>query len=120
MAYTLHVDDEGILQVSITGDFTQEELNLYMQDLTGILDGIPEGERIKSFIDTTELGRVNPNLRRTVGDFMDNKKLGITAVLGNSRVVKVMIDFVLKASGRHHMKYFTDQNEATTWLHENN
>ena len=120
MAYTLHTDNDGILQVTITGDFTEEELKSYMNDLSGILADVPDGKRIKSFMDTTKLGRVNPNLRRTVGDFMDNPKLGETAVLGNSRIVKVMIDFVLKASGRHHMKYFTDRDEAMAWLKENN
>ena len=72
--------------------------------------------KLRSFIDTTGLGRVNPTLRRSVGDFLENKKFGETAVVGNSRVVKVMIDFALKASGRHHMKYFTDRDEAMTWL----
>ena len=117
MAYELHKDDDGILQVSISGDFTEEELKSYMKDLDDVLADIPDGEKLKTFIDTTDLGRVNPNLRRSVGDFMETPKFGETAVLGNSRIVKVMIDFALKASGRHHMKYFTDRDEATTWLH---
>ncbi len=116
MSYTLHKDDNGILQVVISGEFTEEELKNYMDDISEIVAEIPANERLKSFIDTTQLGRVNPNLRRSVGDFLDNPKFGETAVLGNSRVVKVMIDFVLKASGRHHMKYFTDRPEAETWL----
>ena len=120
MAYTLNQGDDSILQVTISGEFTEEELEKYMQDLDEILAEVPDNERLKSFIDTTDLGRVNPNLRRTVGDFLDNPKLGDTAVLGSSRVVKVMIDFVLKASGRHHMKYFTDRDKAMNWLKENN
>lgn len=120
MAYTLQTDDDGILQVTIAGNFTQEELSAYMDDISGIMLNVPDDTKLRSFIDTTDLGRVNPNLRRTVGNFMDNPKFGRTAVLGNSRVVKVMIDFVLKASGRHHMQYFTDRDEATTWLKANN
>jgi hypothetical protein len=116
MAYSLHIDEEGILQVTMSDDFTEDELKSYMKELDEILATIPDGEKLKTFIDTSDLGRVNPNLRRSVGDFMDTPKFGKTAVFGNSRVVKVMIDFVLKASGRHHMKYFTDQDEATTWL----
>jgi hypothetical protein len=117
MAYKLHIDNEGILQVKISEDFTEDELKLYMLEIDGILMDIQDGEKLKTFIDTTDLGRVNPNLRRSVGDFMDTPKFGHTAVLGNSRVVKVMIDFTLKASGRHHMRYFTDREEATAWLH---
>ncbi|MBE2222191.1 MAG: STAS/SEC14 domain-containing protein [Anaerolineae bacterium] len=117
MAYTLHTGDDGILQVSISGEFTEEELQSYMKDLETVLADIPDGEKLKTFIDTTDLGRVNPNLRRSVGDFMENPKLGKTAVLGNSRIVKVMIDFALKASGTHHMKYYTSRDEATAWLH---
>lgn len=119
MAYTLHKDDNDILQVKISGDFTEDELSTYMADLSNILNDVLDDKKIKSFIDTTELNRVNPNLRRSVGDFMENPKLGDTAVLGNSRVVKVMIDFALKASGRHHMRYFTDRKEAMTWLQTN-
>lgn len=117
MAYELHTDNDGILQVKISGDFTEDELKSYMNELDKALVDIPDGERLKTFIDTTELGRVNPNLRRSVGDFLENPKFGETAVLGNSRIVKVMIDFALKASGRHHMKYFTNRDEAITWLH---
>lgn len=120
MSYTINKDDNGILQVVISGDFTEEELITYMHDISEIMADLPEDEKIQTFIDTTELGRVNPNLRRSVGDFLDDQRFGKTAVLGSNRVVKVMIDFVLKASGRQHMKYFTDRNEAETWLLDSN
>lgn len=120
MSYTINKDDMGILQVVIIGEFTEEELITYMHDISEIMADIPQTEKIKTFIDTTELGRVNPNLRRSVGDFLDDPRFGETAVLGSNRVVKVMIDFVLKASGRHHMKYFTDRAEAEAWLLNSN
>lgn len=120
MSYTINKDDNDILQVKISGDFTEEELIAYMHDISEIMGDISENEKVKTFIDTIELGRVNPNLRRSVGDFLDDKRFGETAVLGSSRVVKVMIDFVLKASGRHHMKYFTDRDEAESWLLNSN
>ena len=120
MSYTINKDDDGILQVVISGEFTEEELKVYMHDISEIMVDLPENEKMKTFIDTTELGRVNPNLRRSVGDFLDDQRFGETAVLGSSRVVKVMIDFVLKASGRHHMKYFTDRAEAEAWLFNGN
>ena len=116
MAYSLNLDEEGILNVTINGEFTEDQLSSYIHDLNEIVSGVPAGQNLKSFIDTTELGRVNPNLRRMTGDIMDDPRLGATAVLGNSRVVKVMIDFVLKASGRDHMHYFTNRNEALSWL----
>lgn len=119
MAFTLQQDDAGILQVKINDEFTEEDLKAYMAQIDDILADLPEGETLLSFIDTTDLGKVNPNLRRSVGDFLNNPKFGNTAVLGNSRIIKVMIDFVLKASGRQHMKYFTDQDEAYDWLNEN-
>lgn len=119
MSFTLQRDDTDILQVKISGEFTEEDLKAYMAQIEEILVDVPEDETIKSFIDTTEIGKVNPNLRRSVGNFLDNPKFGNTAVLGNSRVIKVMIDFVLKASGRHHMKYFTKRDEAYDWLEQN-
>jgi hypothetical protein len=119
MAHTLEKGQDGILYVTISGEFTEEELHAYILDLNAQLEPLGEGERLLSFIDTTELGQVNPNLRRTVGDVMDDPRLGKTAVLGNSRVVKVMIDFVLRASGRSHMRYFTDRDEALAWLLNN-
>lgn len=119
MAFTLQLDDTGILQVVIDGEFTETDLHAYMMQLDEILEDVPEGETVQSFIDTTDLGKINPNLRRSVGDFLNNPKFGKTAVLGNNRVIKVMIDFVLKASGRHHMKYFTERNKAYDWLNQN-
>lgn len=116
MAYSLNLGKDGILYVSINGEFTEDQLSNYIQELNEVVSTVPAGQKLKSFIDTTELGRVNPNLRRMTGDFMNDPRLGATAVLGNSRVVKVMIDFVLKASGRDHMNYFTNREEALSWL----
>lgn len=120
MSYTINKDENGILRVAMSGDFTEEEFLAYMQEIGENINDIPQNEKVKTFIDTTNLNRVNPNLRRSVGDFLDDPRFGHTAVLGNSRVVKVMIDFVLKASGRHHMKYFTDRKEAESWLLDGN
>jgi hypothetical protein len=116
MAYTLDLGHDGILYVTISGKFTEEELQAYILDINAQLEPLSEEDTLLSFIDTTELERVNPNLRRTVGDIMDDPRLGNTAVLGNNRVVKVMIDFALRASGRSHMRYFTDRDEAISWL----
>lgn len=119
MAYKLDLGKDGILYATFSGDFTEEQLANYIHDLNEIVEQTPSDEKLKSFIDTTELGRVNPNLRRMAGDLIKDPRLGDTAVLGNSRVVKVMIDFVLKASGRNHMKYFTDRQQALAWLQDN-
>lgn len=116
MAYTLEMGHDNILYVTINGEFTEAELQTYILDLNAYVDPLGEDETLLSFIDTTGLDRVNPNLRRTIGDIMDDPRLGNTAILGNSRVVKVMVDFVLKASGRDHMRYFTDRDEALSWL----
>lgn len=118
MAHTFDIADDNILYATITGVFADEEMQVYMSELAEILEGVPEGEQLKSFTDTTQLERVNPSLRRSIGEFMDNPKFGKTAVLGNSRVVKVMIDFAMTARGKHYMRYFTDRDEAMAWLQE--
>ncbi len=119
MAYTLELGTDGIIYALFTGDFTEEQLANYIHDLDELVNQSSADEKVKSFMDTTGLKRVNPNLRRMTGDLIKDPRLGETAVLGNSRVVKVMIDFVLKASGRDHMKYFTDRQEALIWLQDN-
>ena len=118
MAYTLDLDDDGILQVTISGDFTEKELTDYMHDLSEVLADVAKNDKLTSYIDTTNLARVNPNLTRAVDNFLDIQKFRETAVLGNSRIVKVMIDFVLKTNGKNHITYFTDRDEATNWLKE--
>ena len=49
MAYTLHKDEDGILQVTFSGSLTEEELKAYIADLANVLDEVPEDEKTTLF-----------------------------------------------------------------------
>lgn len=116
MAHQFQMQDNGILLVTLQGDFTEADLDDYLAQLSSYLEPLGTDERLVSFLDTTELSNVSPNVRRAVTDFVKDPRFGKTAVLGSNRFVKVLIDFLLRASGRDHIHYFTDETAAWEWL----
>ncbi|MCA9872571.1 MAG: STAS/SEC14 domain-containing protein [Anaerolineales bacterium] len=120
MAHQFQMQDNGILYVKVSGDFTEAELEDYLTQLNAYLAPLSQDERLESFMDATELSNVSPNVRRAVNDFVKDPRFGKTAVYGTNRFVKVLIDFILRASGRTHMRYFTDKDAAWKWLENSN
>jgi len=116
MAHSFQMQANGTLYVKVSGSFSEEDLAGYLAELNSYLEPLRMDERLLSFMDATELEHVSPSVRRAVNDFVKDPRFGKTAVLGNNRFIKVLIDFVMRASGRDHMRYFTDRAEALSWL----
>ncbi len=116
MAHSFQMQADGILYVKVSGNFTEADLDDYLTKLQTYIQPLSMDERLISLLDATELEQVSPNVRRAVNDFVKDPRFGKTAVLGTNRFVKVLIDFVLRASGRDHMHYFTDKAQALAWL----
>lgn len=120
MTHQFHLQNNGVLLVTFKGDFTEAELDDYLTQLKSYIEPLDVDERLISFLDASELTNVSPNVRRAVNDFVKDPRFGKTAVYGTNRFVKVLIDFILKASGRDHIRYFTDRDSAWNWLDSNN
>ncbi|MBP6471053.1 MAG: STAS/SEC14 domain-containing protein [Chloroflexi bacterium] len=120
MAHLFEMQDNGILHITVSGDFNEDDLDDYLTQLRSYIDPLAEDDRLLSFLDASTVGHVSPQVRRAVGDFVKDPRFGNTAVYGTNRFVKVLIDFVLRASGRDHVRYFTNRDEALIWLENNN
>ena len=120
MAHIFQMQANGILHVTLSGDFTEDELEDYLTQLKSYIEPLSADERLVSFMDATELQNVSPNARRAINDFVTDPRFGKTAAFGKSRFVKVWIDFVMRASGRDHIRYFTDKTTAMDWLSNHN
>ncbi len=116
MAHTFELQANGLLYVRVSGSFAETELDDYLTQLRSYLEPLGADDRLCSLMDATELESVSPEVRRAVTDFVRDPRFGKTAVLGTSRFVKVLIDFLMRASGRNHMRYFTDKAQAIAWL----
>lgn len=116
MFYNFEMQPNGILQVKVVGDFSDEDTEGYLQELYAYADKLPEGEQLHSLLDATGIGKVSPNVRRAVASSLEDPRFGKTAVWGDNRFVKVLVDFLLKATGRQDMRYFTGKEEAINWL----
>lgn len=119
MSYQFEMQPDGILYVKVVGDFTDSDVEGYMQGLFSYLENRSITVKLHSLLDASELGKVSPNVRRAVSSSLGDPRFGKTAVWGNNRFVKVLIDFLTKATGRTDMRYFTDKEVAIKWLHEN-
>ncbi|MCB8965680.1 MAG: STAS/SEC14 domain-containing protein [Chloroflexota bacterium] len=119
MAFKFDMHSENVLFIKVTGDFTDADTEAYLQELFAYANSFTETEQLHSLLDATALGKVSPNVRRAVSSSVDDPRFGKTAVLGNSRFVKVLIDFLIKATSRENIRYFTDQDAALDWITAN-
>lgn len=116
MAFKFDMQPNGLLFIKVTGDFTDADTNAYLQELFAYVENLPESAQLHTLLDATAIGKVSPNVRRAVSGSLDDPRFGKTAVLGNNRFIKVLIDFLIKATSRDNIRYFTDQQSALDWL----
>ena len=120
MAYTTEMREDGIWQITIDGQFNDDEMALFVEEFIEVLESKPEPNSVNLLVDVRNIGKVSPAIRKMLKDLQLGERypqLGRTAVWGNSRFVKVLIDFILKAASQEDdMQFFNGSDEALAWL----
>lgn len=118
MAHEMHMGDDGILRVKFSGDFEEGDVAAYMKDFSPFLEAATE--KVHFLVDVSEVGKASGAARRTFAEiFQEPHPLtGNSALIGVSRYLRVLIGFVLKATGATNLRIFDSEEEALAWLQE--
>jgi hypothetical protein len=113
-------DENKIGRIYIIGEVNEEMITPLIKEALLIADRY--GKQIGWLVDLTKITKslVSLNVRKIMTDAMKLVSRGHIAVIGMSTLVKVVLSFVIKATGREDIKmeFFSNEKEALKWLKE--
>jgi hypothetical protein len=91
--------------------------NLF-RDFAPFLEAASEAEPVHMVLDATLSGKVSSGARKLLSDINNDLRVGTIAVIGAKRYIRVLVSFVLRATGRDNFRFFDSEKEAVAWLEE--
>lgn len=118
MPYQIKMRDDGILRINFAGGTLEHDrIDDFVRDLNVYLDAVtPEVPlRILALTDRSDV-KLSSKTRKAFANINLDPRIGKTATAGMNRYVRVLVSFVLKATGRDNIRFFETEEEALTWL----
>lgn len=120
MPYQIQLIEAGIVRISFPGgSLEHEEVEDFMRDFRVYLDdATPEAPMNVMTIVGQQGAKLPSKTRKAFTDLNADKRLGKAATLGVDRYARVLIGFMLKATGRDNIRFFDTEEQALAWLRE--
>ena len=118
MAYELYQDDDGILHLSFEGDMGETEAQAFLAAFEPFLDAATEQEPLLILAQRKTAGKYGPAVRKFFVRLNSYPQIGRVAVARVSRYGRVLVGFILKATGRDNVRFFDSEETALAWLKE--
>jgi hypothetical protein len=114
----VYVDDEGLLHIWVIGDQTAdsvreigEKLRFYSAELRS------EGRPVLVLDNLLQMGRTTSEARGEVARIARSLDMDRGAMVGgSSRTMRLGTNLMLRAIGRHNLRYFANLESAHKWL----
>ena len=116
MADKLHIDQDGILRTSHSGDMTKEDVDVILKNATAALELATEEKPLLILMDARQVGKFSSTARKAFAQLDRDPRVGKVAVVGLGRYMRVAIGFINKAVGREHLRLFESEEQALAWL----
>ncbi len=112
----MKMGDDGILRVSFIGDTGKQGAEAFINALEPFLQAAPETEPLCAILDATQSGKLSARARKIFFGLNRDPRVGKVAVLGSRRYLRVLGQFILKATQRDNIRFFNLEQEAVAWL----
>ncbi|MEJ5309521.1 MAG: hypothetical protein WHX52_07090 [Anaerolineae bacterium] len=120
MPYQMQLIEPGIVRISFSGgSLGADELDDFIRDFHGYLDATtPEAPINILTIVEAPGAKLASKTRKAFTNLNADKRVGKAATLGVDRYARVLIGFMLKATGRDNIRFFDTEEQALAWLRE--
>ncbi len=120
MPYQIQMENDGILRVGfLGGTLERDEVDDFVRDFHVYLDvATPEAPLRTLTIADQSGAKLSSKTRKAFADLNADPRLGKSATVGIDRYTRVLVGFVLKATGRDNIRFFDTEEKALTWLRE--
>lgn len=115
--YKIWWDEEHqIIRNQSEGDFEDVDAKDQIIAIHKLADSIPG--KVAVLNDLTNAGTASSGARKTYAETMKSDKISKHAFLGMRTMTRVIVSFIMKASGVKNTKFFDNKEDAIRWLKE--
>lgn len=120
MPYRIQMGDDGILRVDFAGgSLERDEVDAFIREFTVYLDAATPEAPLRMLTIANQSGaKLSSKTRKAFADLNSDPRLGKAATVGVDRYTRVLVGFVLKATGRDNIRFFETEEQALAWLRE--
>jgi hypothetical protein len=107
-------EDEGIVRNRSWGDFDEAGANRQMASILDIAQGKPGPVLVLN--DLTEAGKASSGARKVYAQMLKSDRFAKHAFVGMRTLTRVIVSFLVRASGADNARFFGAEDEALRWL----
>jgi hypothetical protein len=114
------MQDDGILRINFAGGaLERDEVDDFLRDFNLYLGAATPEAPLRTLTIADQSGmKLSSRVRKAFSDLNSDPHLGKAATIGMDRYTRVLVGFVLKATGRDNIRLFEREEEALAWLRE--
>jgi hypothetical protein len=118
MPYQLQMKEDGILWIGLD-ELLEEDVESFIRDFTAYLEAATAEKPLRTYtVNTSPTIKYPTAIRKMFATLNSDARLGKSATVGINRYARVLVGFVLKATGRDNIGFFDSEEEALAWLKE--
>jgi len=112
--------DDRILRIDFAGGTLERaEVDDFVRDFHVYLDAATPEVPLRTLTIADQSGKkLSSQVRKAFADLNLDPRLGKSATVGTNRYIRVLVGFVLKATGRDNIRFFETEEQALAWLRE--
>jgi hypothetical protein len=116
MAFKIKMAQDGILRVHLEGDIDQGIVKSFKREYSPYVEASTPEVPLNNIIFLHNLGKLSHAARRYLTELNQDPRYGLAAFINPPRKVRVLGQFIQKATGRDNIKFFNNENEALSWM----
>jgi UDP-N-acetylmuramyl pentapeptide synthase len=109
-------EKEGIIRNQSKGDFEEEDARKQMAEILRIAESRPG--KVLVLNDLTEAGKASSGARKIYAQMLKSEEIAKHAFVGMRTLTRVIVSFIVRASGAKNAMFFATEEEALKWLRE--
>jgi UDP-N-acetylmuramyl pentapeptide synthase len=107
-------DREGIIRSESRGDFEEGDARRQIAEIHRIAESKPGRALVLN--DMTEAGKASSGARKVYAQMLNSEEIAKHAFVGMRTLTRVIVAFLLGASGAGNAMFFATEKEAIKWL----
>ena len=108
--------EEGIIRTKSQGDFEEADARRQMAEILEIAGSRPG--QVLLLNDLTEAGKASSGARKVFAQLLQSDRIARHAFVGMRTLTRVIVSFLVRASGAENAMFFVTEEEALKWLRE--
>ena len=117
MGFKISKIEENIIRFDMLGDFDAEDASACFNQTTALFaEAALRGKKLHVYVDTTQFGNMSVEGRRMFSKMNKDERQGSVAMVGVNRILKIMVRFIMVASGQDNVRFFDNEAQAIKWL----